>query len=393
MKKSALSLGLAVLATLSLCASPALAQFGALGKVAKGAQKAKQIKDVKVTDAEERQIGQEVSDKIVEEFGVYQDANVTKYVSLVGSVLAQASSRPNLDWQFVVLDTDGVNAFAAPGGFVHITKGLLGLMKNEAELAGVLGHELTHVTEKHTVNAIQNGNMVQLGTDSVGAAGGLAQSAIAQIAQQAYKNILNNTFSRSDENEADEKGIQLANKVGYAPSGLADALKKLADRNKDSKEPNGLFATHPQLQERMTNIGKLITEKKLTAKALVEARYAKNIPFDAKPVTSISTVAAGSRGLAGGGDEKKPADADKKDADKDKDQKDEKKEEPKKSGGMLSKLRPGGGSQAQQSQTVASAGARGVNPDRDAVGGPNKKRVPVKIGPSDIAEFQKGITA
>ena len=91
-----------------------------------------------------------------------------------------------------------------------------------------------------------------------------------------------------------------------------------------------------------------------------------------------------SRGLAGGSDEKKPAEGEKP-------AEGAKKEEPKKSGGLLGKFKPSSGSQAQQSQTVASAGARGVNPDRDAVGGPNKKRVPVKIGPNDIAEFQKGI--
>ena len=391
MKKSALSLSVAVLATLSVSAAPAYAQLGGLSGAMKKAQTVKKVADLKVTEAEERQIGQKVSDTIVEEFGVVQDPNVTKYVSLVGLVLAQASSRPNLDWQFVVLDTDGVNAFAAPGGFVHITRGLLGLMKNEAELAGVLGHELTHVTEKHTVNAIQKGDTVKLTSDSVGSSGGLTQGLIADLAQQAYKDILNNKFSRNDENEADEKGVQLANKVGYSPNGLISALNKLVERNKDAKEPNGLFASHPQMKERLANIERVIKEKKLTATATVQERYAKNITFEAKPASAIATVASGSRGLAGGGDEKKSADADKKDADADK--KEEKKEEPKKGGGLLGKLKPSSGSQAQQSQTVASAGARGVNPDRDAVGGPNKKRVPVKIGPADVAEFQKGITA
>jgi beta-barrel assembly-enhancing protease len=385
MKKSALSVSVAAVAALAIGVSPAFAQLGGLSGALKKAQTVKKIADLKVTEAEERQIGQEVSDKIVQEFGVMQDANVHKYVTLLGSVLAQASSRPNLDWQFIVLDTDGVNAFAAPGGFVHVTKGLLGLMKNEAELAGVLGHELTHVTEKHTVNAIQKGDTIKLGSDSVGSSGGMGRALIADFAQQAYKDLLDNKFSRNDENEADEKGVALANKVGYNPNGLSSALTKLMDRNKDAKEPNGLFASHPQMKERLANIEKYIKQGKLTATALVQPRYAKNITFDAKPATAITMVAAGSRGLAGGGDEKKPAD-EKKEA--------EKKEEPKKSGGFgLGRLRPGGGSQAQQSQTVASGGARGVNPDRDAVGGPNKNKVPVKIGPNDVAEFQKGITA
>jgi beta-barrel assembly-enhancing protease len=378
MKNRALPLGLAV-AVLSIGAAPARAQLGGLSGIVKKAETVKKGIDLKVTDAEERQIGQQVSDKMVETFGVYQDVNVTKYVTLVGAVLAQASTRPGLDWQFVVLDTEGVNAFAAPGGFIHITKGMLGLMKNEAELAGVLAHEVAHVTEKHTVNAILKGDTMKFGTDLAGSSGGLTGAIVSEIANRAYSDILNNKFSRDDENGADEKGVELANKVGYAPGGLGSALTKLVERNKDAKEPNGLFASHPQMKDRLAKIDSVIKAKKLTAMATVEARYAKNITFDAKPATALATVAEGSRGLTGG-EEKKPAEADK-----------EKKEEPKKSGNPFSRLRPGGGTQAQQSQTVASAGARGVNPDRDAVGGPNKARVPVKIGPNDVAEFKKGI--
>ena len=93
---------------------------------------------------------------------------MTKYVSLVGNVLAKASSRPDLKWEFIVLDTDGVNAFAAPGGLVHITKGALGLIKSEAELAGVLGHEIAHITKKHTVNAIKKSKATKMGTEEAG---------------------------------------------------------------------------------------------------------------------------------------------------------------------------------------------------------------------------------
>ena len=383
MNKCALLLSLAVVAAVSMSVRPAAAQLGGVTGALRKAQAVKRLADLKVTDAEERQIGQQVSDKIVETFGVYQDGNVTKYVTLVGAVLALQSPRPGLDWQFVVLDTEGVNAFAAPGGFIHITKGLLGLMKNEAELAGVLAHEIVHVTEKHTVNAIQKSDGVKVLSDEVGPGGGMAQSLVTKMVNAVYSNIINNEFSRNDEDDADEKGVQLANKIGYAPTGLPSALTKLVDRNKDIKEKNGMFASHPMMKDRLAAIDKTIREKKLGATATVQARYAKNITFDAKPATALATVAEGSRGLAGGGDEKKPDD--KKTADA------EKKEEPKKSGGLLGRLKPSSGSQAQQSQTVASAGARGVNPDRDAVGGPNKKRVPVKIGPSDIAEFQKGI--
>ena len=293
MKRCALSLGLAMVAALSIAVRPAAAQLGGITGALNNAAKVKKIADLKVTDAEEQQIGQQVSDKIVETFGVYQDAEVTKYVTLVGAVLAQASTRPNLSWQFVVLDTEGVNAFATPGGFIHITKGLLGLMKNEAELAGVLAHEIIHVTEKHTVKSIQQGGLVQVGTDEVGAGGGIAQSLVAKLADAAYKNVLNNTFSRGDEGESDEKGVQLANKVGYAPTGLVGALTKLTERNKDIPEKNGLFASHPMVKSRITDIEKTIREKKLAATATVQARYAKNITFDVKPASALATVAEG----------------------------------------------------------------------------------------------------
>jgi predicted Zn-dependent protease len=299
-------------------------------------------------------------------------------VSLVGGVLAQASSRPGLAWEFIVLDTDGVNAFAAPGGIIHITRGLLGLLKNEAELAGVLSHEIIHVTKKHTVNSIQKGSAVQFTTEEVSSSGGLTQSLSTKLAQAAYDNVLNNKFDRKDEAEADEEGVQVANKVGYAPAGLSSALTKLTERNQGRQEPSGLFASHPQIKDRLTNIAKTIKDKRLTATATVQARYAAAITFDAKPITDVTLVAEGARGLAGGDAEKKdPKAAEKKDE--------------KKSGGLLSGLKLSGGSQAQNQQTVASAGARGVNPDRDAVGGANKSKVKVSIGPNDIAEFRKGI--
>jgi hypothetical protein len=246
-----------------ICAAPAYAQFGKLGDIANKAAKVKKIADIKVTAQEERLIGQQVSDKIVEEFGVYQDRAVNKYVTLVGSVLAQASSRPDLDWQFIVLDTEGVNAFAAPGGFVHITKGLLG---------------------------------------------------------------------------------------------LRDVLAKLAGRMGSRTEKSGMFASHPVIKDRIAKIDQTIKSKKLSATATVATRYTGTIKFDAKPIDDVALVPEGSRGLAGGEAKKegesKPAES-----------------KPKSGGGLggaLSKLSGGDSKQAQQSQTVASAGARGLSPDRDA---------------------------
>ncbi len=142
-------------------AAPASAQIGGIMRGVNKAADAKQkVDDMTFTEKEERQIGEQVSAQLRAKFGVYQDKEVTKYVTLIGSTLAQVSDKPTLDWNFIVLDTDGVNAFAVPGGIVHVTRGLLGLLKNEAELAGVLGHELTHVTEKHAIAFLKQSKMV-----------------------------------------------------------------------------------------------------------------------------------------------------------------------------------------------------------------------------------------
>jgi predicted Zn-dependent protease len=123
-------------------------------------------------------------------------------------VLTERTSRPvAVD---VVLDTDGVNAFAAPGGYVHITRGALALIKSEAELAGVLGHEIAHVTEKHTVNAIRKSKGVQIGTGETLSNRGMFLDALAN---RAYDMVLENSFDRGDELDADKEGILLVQKA------------------------------------------------------------------------------------------------------------------------------------------------------------------------------------
>ena len=242
--------GMVTLVLLAL-ASPVYAQLGGLNGALKKAQqvqdKKQQIDDLVISEDEERTIGEDVSAKIRERFGVVQDPAVHRYVTLVGTALAQQSDRSRLAWTFIVLDTDGVNAFASPGGFVHITRGALGLVRNEAELAGVLSHEVGHVVRKHTVNAIQKNKLVAAGVTQ--AAGGRSEL-LSRMANQAYAMVLENSFDRGDELDADRVGVQLALKVGYAPA-LGDFLTRLDERNKDQAERNGLFASHPETAERI----------------------------------------------------------------------------------------------------------------------------------------------
>ena len=273
----------------AFAAAAAARQLGGISKGLSIAKKAQDVRDLQMTDAEEQELGKAVSERIRTRYGVVQDAAVHRYVSLVGTALAQGSTRPALPWTFIVLDTDGVNAFAAPGGYVHITRGALALIKNEAELAGVLGHEIIHITEKHTIRAIQKSKAVQMGAEET-------LSGNAALMEQAvtatYDNIVERGFGRAEENESDEKGVALANKIGYAPNGLIAFLTTLKDRNKESKEKRGLFASHPEMQERLDRIAKQIASQKLTATATVQPRFAKNITYKPVPITAIATVDA-----------------------------------------------------------------------------------------------------
>jgi len=281
-----------------------------------------------------------------------------------------------------VLDTDGVNAFAAPGGFVHITRGALALIANEAELAGVLGHEITHITAKHTLNAIKNkklsGAAVEAATRS---------NVLEFMLDAAYANLLENQYDRGDENESDQVGIRMANKVGYAPAGLGAFLTRLSDRNKDLKEPSGVFASHPETKDRVNKLAKQITSEKLTATATVAARYKATISYRPVAVTVVAGAAGassltGSSGSAPASTAKPAATSTTSTA-----------KPPASSskfglGGITSKL----GADKTNTGTVASAGSRGVNPDRDAKGGSNPARVTVTLTPAEIAAFRKGIS-
>jgi predicted Zn-dependent protease len=360
-----------VLLTVLAVGSPAYAQLGGIMRRAQQAQEKKQqFDDMNITEEEEIKLGADVSMKIRERFGVVQDAAVHKYVTLVGTVLTEQSSRPKLPWTFIVLDTDGVNAFAAPGGYVHITRGALALIKSEAELAGVLGHEIAHVAQKHTVGAIRKSKGVQIGTSETLANRG---AFLDQLANRTYSMVLENSFDRGDELDADKEGILLVQKATYAGTGLSEFLTTLAERNKGMAEKNGLFASHPETQERIAKVKQLAGSK---PGASVAARYTSTIKYQPTDLTKIATVVEGSAGLAGSEKQQKP---------------EEKKAEEKKRGFGLSNLTKTVSTGKNEQQVAASGGARGVGADRMAKGGDNPNLVKATITHADLAAFKKGI--
>ena len=362
-----------VIVCVAALAFASVAEAGGGGQLGAITKRAKQFRDIQMTDDDEQRLGEAVSQRIRERYGVVQDAAVHKYVGLVGKVLASASARPNLTWHFIVLDTDGVNALAAPGGYIHITRGALSLLESEAELAGVLGHEIAHVTRKHTVRAIQKNKAIQMGAEETLS----GNSALFNKLVDKASEMVMAGFGRAEELEADREGVSLADKAGYAPAGLGGFLRTVTDRNKSSSEKQGLFASHPEMEERLKKLDDTISKEKLAAAVSLEARLAQHISYEPVPVGSVPTVAPGSAGLTGGsGEEKKE---------------DDKAEEPpkKKRGFGLSSLRaPSMGSEKKSAEVTGSGASRGVDRERDAKGGPNPEPVLVALTAADVTAFK-----
>ena len=339
-------------------------------------KRAQQIQDIQITDQEEQQIGASVCERVRARYGVVQDPAVHKYVSLVGTVLAQASSRPNIPYRFIVLDTDGVNAFAAPGGYVMITRGALGLIASEAELAGVLAHELIHVTNKHTIKAIQKGKAVQIAADET-----IKDERVFQKLVDVSTDMVLAGFGRNEELESDRDGLRLANKVGYDPRALGTFLTRLTERNKSASAKQGLFASHPEMQERLKRIAAQITSERLASTAIIDGRYAKAIPYKPTAQAEIAVVEGGAAGLTGSGTGDKP---------KEGQQAGKAEEPPKKKGGFgLSSLLKPSGPEAKSAEVVGSGASRGLDRELNAKGGPVRTMVAVNLTAAEIAAFKQ----
>jgi predicted Zn-dependent protease len=283
-----------------------------------------------------------------------------------------------------VLDTDGVNAFAAPGGFVHVTRGALALLNSEAELAGVLGHEIVHITEKHTIEAIKKGKATDFGIDlgsDMAPGGGLGKAALSKLADKTFDMVMAG-FGRGEELESDRLGVALANKVGYAPQGLGTFLTTLAERNKASIEKQGLFASHPEMKERLDTLAAIAAAQKPAGTATLEERYRRHIAYEPRSQAEIAQVTGGAAGLAGGG---KPAASTEP---KKEGQASEEKEKKKRGFGLGNLTRPGG-DEKKSAQVTGSGAGRGVDTERNAEGGGNPALVSVRLTPQDLEAFKK----
>jgi predicted Zn-dependent protease len=181
---------------------------------------------------------------------------VQRYVNNVGRWLASQTERPDLPWKFGVLEAPQVNAFAVPGGTIFITRGLLDKMGSEAELAGVLGHEIAHVLRKHHLKAIQKGALASLSGDVAGAAltnvNSEARHKLVAFSTEMYSRGLD----KGDELEADRLGVVIAARGGYDAYGLPTVLQALQAMNASDSALALMFKTHPAPGERLDALGK-----------------------------------------------------------------------------------------------------------------------------------------
>jgi predicted Zn-dependent protease len=204
-----------------------------------------------IDEGQEIEIGRDIASTLLGAAPLVPNEAMQRYVNHIGRWLASQTERPDLPWQFGVLDAPQVNAFAAPGGYIFITRGLLARMKNEAELAGVLAHEIAHVLKKHHLNAIQKSAQTGLAAEALSLALRDRNSAVREKLVAFGTEMYARGLDKSDELEADRLGIVIAARAGYDAYGLPSVLQMLQAMNPGDSGLALMFKTHPAPAERL----------------------------------------------------------------------------------------------------------------------------------------------
>ena len=208
-----------------------------------------------VSQPEEIQMGKAVTETLLGAAAPVDAPELQRYVNTVGMWVAQQSERPDLPWHFAVTASEAVNAAATPGGNVVITVGMLRVLTDESQLAGVLGHETAHVVRKHHLNAIRKGAFFGLVAQGAQAAsqGGRNQELVEALVGPT-KDLYLRGLDKSDEFEADRMGVVLATRAGYDPWGLPGAVQTLSAMKPDASAVALLFKTHPAPSARLEKL-------------------------------------------------------------------------------------------------------------------------------------------
>ena len=230
---------------------------------------------VLVSESQEIAMGQQSDPQVREEYGTVDNAALQAYVQAMGRKLVAVSHRPNLEWHFTVVDSPVVNAFAIPGGYVYLTRGILAYLGNEAEMAGVMGHEIGHVTARHSVQQITRSQLAQIGlgvgsvlSPTFGQFGNLAESSLG---------VLFLRYSRDNEREADRLGVEYAARAAWDPrqvSNFFDVLARLSAASGRETIP-GWLQSHPDPPQRV-QATRMLAQEWIQMLGLTEERMVVN---------------------------------------------------------------------------------------------------------------------
>ena len=206
------------------------------------------------TDEEEMAMGRKAADDTDKQLPILEEPLLTAYLNHLGQKIAAESRRPQIEYSFKIVNTDVVNAFSLPGGFVYVNRGLLDFVTNESELAGVLAHEIGHVVAYHSMNDVARRSLVDQGMYQLQKAGIVTDQQMMDMVQRYGGTMLlfvDRKFSREEESEADMLGLYNAIRAGYDPNGLVGFLARLSQFTGNPSLVEGLLMNHPLPGERV----------------------------------------------------------------------------------------------------------------------------------------------
>jgi len=207
---------------------------------------------VPISDEEEIILGKRVAARVIARYGVENNAKMTYYLNLIGTAIAQRSDRADIPYHFAILATDDVNAYACPGGYIFLTRGVLKMVRDEAELAAVLAHEISHVTERHIVNAMRNAKFMKVGSEVAAEAFQTPGPLLEQMTGFATDALFTG-LNKKDEYASDGKAVEYLNRLGYDYPAMFDVLELLDNRRKQGAT-KVLSKTHPSPQTRIRQL-------------------------------------------------------------------------------------------------------------------------------------------
>jgi beta-barrel assembly-enhancing protease len=205
-----------------------------------------------ISQQQEIQMGQEYAQQINAQLPIVSDPEINRYVNLLGDQIASRTSRADLDWRFYVVDSREVNAFAVPGGYIYVNRGLIERTSKMDELAGVLGHEIGHVVRRHSIQQMEKAQGANVGVTLACVLTNICNSQVAQAGINIAGSAVFARFSRQDELEADQEAVTNTVRAGINPEGIVTMFQKLIQERKTRPSAvEGWFATHPLEEDRI----------------------------------------------------------------------------------------------------------------------------------------------